>query len=133
MLKSLVVEDDFTSRLLLQKMLAPYGEAHVAVDGEEALLAIQLALENNEPYDVICLDIMMPKLDGQATLKGLRQREENHGLPLGTGSKVVMTTALKDSRNVMQAFREQCDAYLVKPVDRKKLVEQLKRLGVLPA
>jgi two-component system chemotaxis response regulator CheY len=131
-LKCLVVEDDFTSRLLLQKLLAPYGDAHVAVDGEEALVAIQLALEAGEPYDVICLDIMMPRLDGQSALKGLRQREEAFGFPIGTGAKVLMTTALKDHRNVMEAFREQADAYLVKPVDRQKLVQHLGRLGVLP-
>jgi len=130
-IRTLVVEDDFTCRLLLQKFLAPVGESHVAVDGEEALAAVRLALEAQEPYQLICLDIMMPKLDGQATLHALRQIEETHGVPLGKGAKVVMTTCLKDNHNIMEAFRGQCDAYLVKPIARAKLLEQLVRLGLL--
>jgi two-component system chemotaxis response regulator CheY len=130
-LRVLVVEDDFTCRLVLQKFLAPFGESHVAVDGEEALAAVRLALEAQEPYQLICLDIMMPKLDGQATLHALRQIEETHGIPLGKGAKVIMTTCLKDSHNIMEAFRGQCDAYVVKPIARTKLLEQLVRLGLL--
>jgi two-component system chemotaxis response regulator CheY len=131
-IRVLVVEDDFTCRLVLQKFLAPFGESHVAVDGEEALAAVRLALEAQEPYQLICLDIMMPKLDGQATLHALRQIEETHGVPLGKGAKVVMTTCLKDNRNIMEAFRGQCDGYVIKPIARAKLLEQLVRLGLLP-
>ena len=131
-LRCLVVEDDFTSRLLLQKFLAPFGEAHVAVDGEEALAAVKMSLDENSPYQLICLDIMMPKLDGQAVLHNLRQLEEEHGILLGNGAKVVMTTCLSDYRNIMDAFRGQCDAYVVKPVERSKLMMQLHQLGLLP-
>ena len=131
-LRCLIVEDDFTSRLLLQKFLAPFGEAHVAVDGEEALAAVKMSLEECAPYQLICLDIMMPKLDGQSVLQHLRQLEEEHGILLGNGAKVVMTTCLSDYRNIMNAFRGQCDAYIVKPVERSNLIVQLHRLGLLP-
>ncbi len=130
-IRCLVVEDDFTSRLLLQRYLAPLGETHVAVDGEEALAAVKMSLEDGAPYQLICLDIMMPKLDGQAVLNDLRQLEEEHRILLGNGAKVVMTTCLADNRNIMNAFRGQCDAYIVKPVERSKLMEQLQRLGLL--
>ncbi len=130
-IKSLVVEDDFTSRLMLQKFLAPLGESHVAVDGEEAVAAVKMALEANDPYQLICLDILMPRLDGQAALHALRQIEEAHGFPVGKGTKVIMTTSMKDSRHIMDAFREQCDAYIVKPIERAKLMEQLHRLDLL--
>lgn len=128
-----MVEDDFTSRLLLQKFLSPLGESHVSVDGEEALAAVKTDLASSNPYHLICLDIMMPKLDGQDALRGLRQLEEAHGISLGNGAKVIMMTCLKDSENVMTAFREQCDAYIVKPVARAKLLDQLHRLGLLSA
>jgi two-component system chemotaxis response regulator CheY len=130
-IRSLIVEDDFTSRLVMQKFLAPVGEAHVAVDGEEALAAIQMALQAEQPYQLVCLDIMMPKLDGQAVLCALRALEEAHGLPAGKGAKVIMTTCLKDGHNVMTAFKEQCDAYVVKPVDLAKLRDHLRRFGFL--
>lgn len=126
-MKALIVEDDFTSRLVLQGMLAEYGASHVAVNGREALAAIATALRSGEPYDLVCLDIMMPELDGQATLRELRAAE--HAAGTFEGAKVLMTTALRDSKNVMDAFREQCDGYLVKPIDRARLRQYLDGFG----
>lgn len=130
LLRSLIVEDDFISRLLLQKFLAPFGESHVAVDGEEAVLAVTSALDAGQPYQLICLDIMMPKLDGQGVLRALRESEEKHGIPLGKGAKVIMTTCLKDAQNIMAAFRGQCDVYMVKPIARAKLLDELRKLDL---
>lgn len=129
-MKILVVEDDFTSRVLLQKLLARYGEVHIAINGREALDAYTQAEAEGEPYELICLDIMMPEVGGQEVLREIRTAESARGIRLGEGVKIIMTTALKDSRNVMTAFREQCDAYLVKPIDRDKLTEQLENLGL---
>ena len=129
-MKALIAEDDFTSRLLLQKFLSPFGEVHVAVNGAEALEAFREAKKNGDPYGLVCLDIMMPEMDGQEVLKEIRGLEEAAGVSLGQGTKVIMTTALKDRVNVMTAFREQCDAYLAKPIDRQKLVGCLKDFGL---
>ena len=129
-MKALVAEDDFTSRLLLQKLLSPFGEVHVAANGAEALEAFRDAKKSGEPYNLVCLDIMMPKMDGQEVLKEIRGLEEADGIDLGQGTKVIMTTALKDRTNVLTAFREQCDAYLAKPIDRQKLVGCLKEFGL---
>jgi two-component system, chemotaxis family, chemotaxis protein CheY len=131
-MKVLVAEDDFTSRLLLQRFLSPFGEVHVAVNGAEALEAFRQAKKSGEPYSLVCLDIMMPEMDGQAVLKEIRGLEEADGIDFGQGIKVIMTTALKDRSNVMTAFREQCDAYLSKPIDRARLVGCLKEFGLAP-
>lgn len=130
-LRSLVVEDDLTSRLMLRQFLAPFGEAQVAVDGEQAIKTVRLALESGKPFQLVCLDIMMPKLDGHQTLRALRDLEESHGIPSGHGAKVIMTTSVSDTKQVLEAFREQCDAYVVKPVDRGRLIAQLTSLGLL--
>jgi len=71
-MKTLVVEDDFTSRLLLQTILKAYGECHVAADGTEALAAFLEAERTEQPYQLICLDIMMPDLDGKEVLRSIR-------------------------------------------------------------
>ncbi len=63
-MKSLIVEDDFTSRNLMQIYLADMGPCHVAVNGREAVEAVTESLNEQKPYDVICLDIMMPEMDG---------------------------------------------------------------------
>jgi two-component system chemotaxis response regulator CheY len=130
-MKTLIVEDDFTSRLLLQELLKSYGPSHVAVNGREAVEAVRLALEAGEPYDLICLDIMMPEMDGQAALREIRAMEEDRGILSSQGVKVIMTTALEDVKNVFNAFKGLCDAYLFKPIEKKKLIEELKKLSLI--
>ncbi len=132
-MKTLIVEDDFTSRTLLQKILAPYGQSHVAVNGKEALKAVHDALEANEPYDLICLDIMMPEMDGQAALKEIRAMETARGILSTEGSKIIMTTALDDAKNVVKAFMELCDAYITKPLGKTKMLQALEKAGLIEA
>ena len=130
-MKSLIVDDDFFSRRVLQIIFSGYGECHVAVDGREALFAFEQSIAEKSPYDVICLDIMMPEFDGQEVLKKIREIEEEKGI-LGSDSvKIIMTTALDDSENVKKAFREQCEAYLIKPIGKTKLIKILTDFGLL--
>ena len=91
-MKVLIVEDDFDSALLLQKLITQYGECRTAVNGREAVLAFHVALDAGQPYDLICLDIMMPEMDGQAALKGMRAMEEARGIASTHGAKIIMTT-----------------------------------------
>jgi len=63
-MKMLVVEDDFGSRRVMQKLLEPYGDVDVVVDGEEAVDAFKLAWEDSRPYDIIFMDIMMLRWTG---------------------------------------------------------------------
>jgi two-component system, chemotaxis family, chemotaxis protein CheY len=130
-LKTLIVEDDFTNRLLLQELLKVYGTSHIAVNGKEAVDAVRIALEADEPYDLICLDIMMPEMDGQTALKEIRAMEEAKGILSSNGAKIVMTTALSDIKNLTFAFGSLCDAYLVKPIDKSRLMEELRKLELI--
>ncbi|HOO45259.1 MAG TPA: response regulator [Deltaproteobacteria bacterium] len=130
-MKTLIVEDDFTSRLLLQQILNPYGECHIAKDGKEAIEAYMLAWAERSRYDLICLDIMMPEMDGQEVLKRIRTMEDSEGVMPGNGVRVIMTTCLKDKKNVFTAFNEQCDAYLVKPIDKAKMLDHLHEFGLI--
>lgn len=129
-MRILIVEDDITSRFLLTEYLSEYGTCHVAVDGEEAVKAVADALENNQHYDLVCLDIKMPKMDGHEALKEIRRLEAEKGIMLGDGVKIIMTTTVSASNAIMNAFNEQCDAYLVKPISQERLVEQVKNLGL---
>lgn len=86
-MKSLIVEDDFTSRFVLQEFLAPYGQTHIAVNGKEPMEAVGISAKENKPYDLICLDIMMPEMDGHAVLKAIRIIEEEKGIFLEHGVK----------------------------------------------
>ena len=130
-MKTLIVEDDFTSRLLLQEILKSYGPSHVAINGREAVESVHQALETNEPYDLICLDIMMPEMDGHAALKNIRVQEEERGILSSSGSKIIMTTALSDPKNVVKAFHSLCDAYIFKPIHKADLIQTLKKMRLI--
>jgi two-component system chemotaxis response regulator CheY len=125
-LRMLLVEDDFTSRLLLQTFLSRYGECHVAVNGREAVEAFRSVLERGERYDLICMDILMPEMNGREAVRQVRALEEEHGILSSSGAKIIMTTAVDDIKEVSRCFRELCDAYLMKPIDLGKLLDHMK-------
>lgn len=131
-MKALVVEDDFASRKLLQRILQPYGEADVAVNGLEAIQAFSKALEEGTPYDLICMDIMMPEMDGQFALKHIRRIEKEKGITSAQEAKIIMTTALDDPKNVVEAYyKGGATSYLSKPIDKRALIQTIKDLKLL--
>jgi two-component system chemotaxis response regulator CheY len=125
-MKTLIVEDDFTSRIFLQEILRRYGAAHVAVNGREAVDAVRAAMDLGEPYELVCLDIMMPEMDGHEALKKIRATEEARGVIPARRAKIFMTTALGDLKSVAQAFNGLCDVYLQKPIEKTQLLEHLR-------
>jgi two-component system chemotaxis response regulator CheY len=125
-LRVLLVEDDFASRLLLQTFLSRYGECHIAVNGREAVDAYRSALERGQSYDLVCMDIMMPEMDGREAVRQVRALEEAEGIFSTRGAKIVMTTAVDDFREVVRCFRDLCDAYLTKPINLSKLLRQMR-------
>lgn len=100
-MKVLIVEDDFVSRRLMQGILSPYGICHVAVNGREAVEAFKIAINELDPYQLICLDIMMPEMDGHEALREIRRFEEEEGIT--SRVKVIMTTALNDPQTIMKS------------------------------
>jgi len=130
-LKILIVEDDFVCRKLLQMYLSEFGDCFVAVNGQEAVEAVASAYNESYPYDLICLDIRMPEMDGQEALGAIRRIERERGIAGLDCIKVIMTTGLDDSGNIMGAFRTGCEAYLVKPVEKGKLIKEMEKLGLI--
>lgn len=131
-MKTLIVEDESTSLIILNELLSPFGECYTAVDGAEAIRAFRVALEENEPYDLICMDIMMPNIDGQQALKEIRKIETKKHVRNSDKVKVIMTTALEDQKNVIDAFyKGGAASYLVKPIDKKKLLDEIRKLELI--
>jgi len=130
-LRCLIVDDDGVCRALLQAMLSPYARCTLAYDGQEAIDAVRLSLEDGQPYDLITLDIMMPGLSGHDVLKAARALEAEHGICGSDGCKIIMTTALYDSKHCIQSFREGCEAYVTKPVKEENLLQKMQELGLL--
>jgi len=129
-MKILIAEDDFCSRKLIQACLNRYGECHLAVNGLEAYEAFVMALREGKPYDLICLDIMMPDVDGHEALRQIRDKEEQLGINRKDRVKIIMITALDDMKAIMSSYYELCDEYLMKPIDQKTLLEQIRKTGL---
>jgi len=130
--KFLIVEDHLLSRRILKELLSPFGDIDIAVNGQEALESFILAHESKRPYDLICMDIMMPVLDGIEALRIIREREQQMQVPSNLAVKVVMTTALDDPRTVIKAFNVgEATSYIVKPISKAKLLKELRALNLL--
>jgi two-component system chemotaxis response regulator CheY len=130
-MKVLIAEDDLASRKFLYKFLSAYGECDITVDGIETIDAFLLAWDEGKPYDLICLDIMMPRLDGLKALKTIRELEQHRNIQEDQRAKIIMTTALNEQQTVFNSFDSGCQAYAAKPIDTDKLLEVIRNLGLL--
>jgi len=128
-MRILIVDDDPINQKYLNAMLASYGEIEMAADGVQATEIFERELQSQQPFDVIFLDIMMPKMDGHETLHAIREMEISHGLDPNKRVKVVMVTALGDKENVLSAFSEGIEYYLVKPFKQSKVFQLMEELG----
>ena len=130
-LRVLVVEDDFTSRMLLQTLLLKFGTVHIAVDGMEAIKAFCAARQSGQAYDLICMDVRMPEMNGMDALERIRMIEKQASVEPSAAVKIFMTTAVRDLKTVSGSFRALCDAYLAKPLDSAKLISEMRQHGLV--
>lgn len=130
-MRILIAEDDLASRKFLDKFLSKYGQCDLVVDGIETIEAYMAAVNEGKPYDLICLDIMMPKLDGIKALKAIRDLEKQKDIAEKDRAKIIMTTALENSEYVRQSFEYGSEAYASKPIDMNKFIEVMERLELI--
>jgi two-component system chemotaxis response regulator CheY len=128
-MKSLVAEDDTTNRKLLQTFLSRYGTCDVVLDGKQAVDAVRLALQHRQGYDLVCMDLRMPVMDGQEAIREIRKEEAAPGVV--KTAKIFVTTSHTDMVDITTALLGRCNAYLVKPIETAKLKKELKTLGLI--
>ncbi|MBF0369616.1 MAG: response regulator [Magnetococcales bacterium] len=136
-MKVLIVDDEFPNRMLLKTILGSMADCDLAINGAEAVEIFEMELMNGEPYDLVLLDIMMPEMDGEQALVGIRQMEESAYGPKpepGQGAIIIMVTALDAGQEHINAcFRSGCNDYLAKPVLRNVLLNKLREHKLLPS
>ncbi len=130
-MRILIAEDDRISRTFMKEFMKEYGQCDVAVDGMEALDLFMDAVKKEDPYRLICLDIMMPKVDGLKVLRVIRAMEKQHDVPQEKRARILMTTALADLDYVDQAFKLGADGYAAKPIDTDKITEVIRNMGLI--
>lgn len=131
-MRILIVEDEFTSRKLLTALLSGFGECDTASDGVECVEIFRKALEDKRPYDLVCMDIMMPNKDGHQALKEMRILEQEMEVAPSEEAKVIMVTALNDPKTVVKAYyKGGAAAYLPKPIEVESLHAILRDLALI--
>ena len=129
-MKSLVVEDDPICSQVLKSILSHFGHCTIAGDGIEAVNAYKKSILDEDPYELICMDIMMPTMNGHQALTVIRNLEKQQGIDKDNAVKVIMTTCLDGDEDKQQAYRSGCNAYMVKPIQRQSLQQQVHNLGL---
>ena len=127
-MRILIAEDDHASRRFLFKIISQYDNCDITVDGIELLDAFSIAIEEKKPYDLIFLDIMMPKIDGIEALNIIREIERKKGILKEDSVKVIIISALNEKNSVDECFELNCMDYLVKPIDKERLINILHRV-----
>lgn len=128
-LRILIVDDDLVTRIILTKILSAYGRCDAVVNGQEAQISWVVALEESDPYDLISLDVRMPEMDGRQFLRHMRQLESERKVTFTPSTKVIMTTAASENRNILGAFRDGREGYLLKPINPDEVKLLLQKLG----
>ncbi|SFI20091.1 two-component system, chemotaxis family, response regulator CheY [Tindallia magadiensis] len=131
-MKILIAEDHHPSSYVLKKFLEAYGECTLVENGMDAVNSFLQSLKEGEGFDLICLDILMPKMDGLKTLQSIRKIQEKMENENQKEPRIIMVTALEETDNIYKAFEDGCDAYLVKPYTKEKLEATLKKLDIFP-
>ena len=130
-MKILVAEDDAANRKFLSKLLAKFGDVTVVGDGFQAVKSYMQALDDKEPYQLVCLDVMMPKLDGYKALDAIRDLESRNALIDGEKAKIIMISALDEGGFDEELAGNQYDCYMSKPIDILEFEMNLKRMGMI--
>jgi two-component system chemotaxis response regulator CheY len=131
-MRTLVVDDELTTRMMLKKILEPFGVCDTVSDGEEAIKAFWMAMKDSQPYDLICLDILMPNINGKIVLKKIREIEQKSGIKKNKKVFIFMVTSINDSKVIMDTIvKYGCDSYILKPISKPKVLAKLSQFELV--
>jgi len=129
-LKTLIVDDVLLLRHVLEKTLSKFGECDIVENGEQALEMFTDQFKSKNFYDLICLDLMMPGVNGLEVLKNVREIEEANNVHPDNRCKIIIITSVSDKNFVRTAISYGCDDYMIKPINPRKLIQKLKDLNL---
>lgn len=133
-LSILIVEDDFISREVLANSLSSYGTCSIAANGQESIKAFSLELEKagESSFDLICMDIMMSKMNGIEAVKEIRSLEKKAGVNIKAETKIIMVTALEENEALIKMlYQSGANGYLTKPASPERIKKELIKLELI--
>ncbi len=118
--KVLIVDDNATNRLVVREMTSSWGLVPVeAVDGKEALAAMEKAFEAGSPYRVLLLDLQIPGMDGFEVAERVKAR------PFGADAEIILLTSVGQKGDTRRCKELGISGYLLKPVKQLELLEAI--------
>ncbi|WP_320043377.1 HDOD domain-containing protein [uncultured Desulfobacter sp.] len=132
-MKILIVDDENISRNILLAKMADMGTCVAVDNAKEALAEIDKAKTENQPFDLITLDVSMPGMGGQELLEHIRKKEDQNKIPKKNRAKIIMITARMNLGTINACIKRGCNGYLTKPISKVQLVQSLSQLGFEPA
>ncbi|MHB2155932.1 response regulator [Calditrichota bacterium GD2] len=130
-MRILVAEDVQLMQKLLKRLLDPFGEVTLVKTGREAFSRFQEAINSKKYFNLVCLDLNLPEINGLEVLKNIRAAEKLNHVPIKERAKVVVVSSTNDADVVMKAINLGCNGYIVKPFSKDKIINELKKLGLI--
>lgn len=130
-MRTLVVEDVRFIGIILERILEPFSQTEFAADGQQAIDTFTKAFYRKEPFDLICLDILLPRIDGHEVLESIRSFEKLEGVRPENRVKIIIISNVDDQTSFKSAFESGCDAFISKPFNRKKILKEIEKLGLI--
>lgn len=131
-MKILIVDDEKISRNILLKKLEHIGDSIAVDDGFKALAEFDKAVKNKTLFDLIALDVSMPKMDGKQLLSKIRKKEKALKIVKKDQVKIIMVTSRMNVSTIKECIKLGCNGYLLKPVNKYQLMETLAHMGLTP-
>lgn len=129
-MKILIAEDDPINYTILGNLLKNYGDCKIVTNGVSALNAYAKAFREEDPYDVLFLDLNMPKMEGGEVLEKIRIFEHKQGIYDESNQlKVIIATAIDQHDTVMKSFKQGCQDYFLKPYNPQELDDLMESMG----
>jgi len=125
-MRVLIIDDEMTALIKMKALLGAYGDCTCVTNGFQALEQCATAIKDGAPFDLITIDIELPKASGFEVLSAINKFEKDRNIP---ASIKIMVTASGTKSNLVKAATKGCNGFMVKPVRKDNLDEKMASLG----
>lgn len=130
-MRALIIDDDPDYRSMLNMLLSPYGQIDEVEHGTAGFKAFCAALKEEDPYDLLLIDVMMPRRNGFDTVSSIRLVEQKLGLTGSEGVKIIIITGVQSDFFIEKSLRLGCEGICFKAEGTGPLIEKLRELGLI--
>jgi two-component system chemotaxis response regulator CheY len=129
--RCLIVDDDELSCAMLSSVISKFARCDTAHNGKHALDLFQFSITGGRPYDLVCVDLAMPVMNGHALVRKIRHLEKLSGYD-DHPTTIIVVSASSSPWDMAETILDGiCDDYVVKPLRRDKLLDVLRKSGIV--